>query len=251
MRKSKYTKEILENAVSNSSSIRQVLFFLNLKEAGGNYYYISKLLKQYNISTAHYLKQGWAKGLSKNDNPAILATSLKNRTPDEIAFSKNSPASVSGCRIKNKLLETGREYKCEGCGNPGVWCGSSMSLDVDHKNGVNNDNRLENLRFLCPNCHRQTPTWGNKRQPFNQIKGYKGENITINNLCGCGKEICKKSKECIKCHLKNIPRNKKFDIAADELQKLINEYPMTTVGKLLGVSDNAVRKRCKKLNLVI
>jgi 5-methylcytosine-specific restriction endonuclease McrA len=54
------------------------------------------------------------------------------------------------------------EYKCAECGLED-WLGKPIALDLDHINGVNNDYRLDNLRFLCPNCHRQTDTWGNRK----------------------------------------------------------------------------------------
>ena len=56
-------------------------------------------------------------------------------------------------------------YKCAFCGNEGEWRGKQISLELDHINGKHNDNRLENLRWLCPNCHATTPT-------------YRGKNIT-------------------------------------------------------------------------
>ena len=69
--------------------------------------------------------------------------------------------------IKQKLIE----YKCQKCGNEGVWMGKPLPLILDHENGVNNDNRLENLRFLCSNCDSQLPTYKNRRGS----KGKKGE----------------------------------------------------------------------------
>ena len=58
------------------------------------------------------------------------------------------------------------EYKChnELCNNNGICFGHKMALHLDHINGINNDYRIENLRFLCPNCHAITKTWGNKKR---------------------------------------------------------------------------------------
>jgi 5-methylcytosine-specific restriction endonuclease McrA len=63
--------------------------------------------------------------------------------------------------LRNKLID----YECQGCDNKGTWKRSKLILQLDHKNGINNDHRLENLRFLCPNCHSQTETYaaGNKK----------------------------------------------------------------------------------------
>lgn len=60
--------------------------------------------------------------------------------------------------MRRALLAIGRLYKCELCGNDGTWLGVPLTLHVDHINGVNSDCRAENVRFLCPNCHAQTPT---------------------------------------------------------------------------------------------
>lgn len=54
------------------------------------------------------------------------------------------------------------EYKCACCGNTGEWNGRPLVLQLDHINGDNCDNRLENLRFLCPNCHSQTDTFAGR-----------------------------------------------------------------------------------------
>jgi len=67
--------------------------------------------------------------------------------------------------VKRRLIsEKIISYSCAGCGNTGSYNGKKLTLQLDHINGVNNDNRLENLRFLCPNCHSQTDTFcgGNK-----------------------------------------------------------------------------------------
>lgn len=56
------------------------------------------------------------------------------------------------------------EYKCAFCGNTGEWLGQKLTLQLDHINGKNNDYRIENLRFLCPNCHSITPTYAGKNK---------------------------------------------------------------------------------------
>ena len=71
----------------------------------------------------------------------------------------------TGHTTRDKLIrEHLKEYKCECCGNTGEWLGQPLTLELDHINGDHLDNRLENLRFLCPNCHAQTDTFRGKNK---------------------------------------------------------------------------------------
>lgn len=67
-------------------------------------------------------------------------------------------------KLRRALDELGVDYRCAECENTGEWREQQLQLHVDHKNGDPLDNRFENLRYLCPNCHSQTLTWGNKKR---------------------------------------------------------------------------------------
>jgi 5-methylcytosine-specific restriction endonuclease McrA len=79
---------------------------------------------------------------------------------------KDSTANRSS--IKSKILREGLlEYICQICGIPPIWNGKELSLTLDHINGESTDHRIENLRFICPNCDRQLPTYCNKNWKVN------------------------------------------------------------------------------------
>ena len=75
------------------------------------------------------------------------------------------PEWVKVAFLKRRIIEDNLiPYKCDKCGNQGEWLGKKLTLQIDHINGNHFDNRLENLRFLCPNCHAQTPTYAGKNK---------------------------------------------------------------------------------------
>jgi hypothetical protein len=109
------------------------------------------------------------------------------------------------------------------------------SLILDHINGINDDNKLENLRIVCPNCNATLET---------HCKGYKKSNKRNKNYCKCGKEIYKKSKKCLTCNAKD---NRKVERPPyEQLLDEIKELGYTGTGEKYGVSDNAIRKWIKK-----
>lgn len=91
---------------------------------------------------------------------SLRRAAISNRIPDKDVFKRNGHP-LNNDRISKRLLERGWEYNCTLCGI-NSWKGHSLTLHLDHINGDSSDNRENNLRFLCPNCHQQTDTWGNK-----------------------------------------------------------------------------------------
>jgi Zn finger protein HypA/HybF involved in hydrogenase expression len=149
-----YTEEDLRNAVRESTSIRQVLEKLNITPAGGNYQTTNRRIQKLNIDTSHFTGRAWNKG--KTIGP---------KKPIEEYLKENT--AVQSFKLKGRLISEGlKQHKCECCGII-EWNGKPAPLELDHINGNHYDNRLENLRILCPNCHAQTDTYRGKNKKIN------------------------------------------------------------------------------------
>ena len=152
MRPSKYTREQLTQAVRGCSSVRQVLVRLNVAPYGGNYGVLRRAIARFDIDTSHFTGRSWSRG-QQLPTRRSLETYLANLAP------------IQSFKLKRRLLRDGIfEARCARC-SLSVWQGSPIPLELDHINGDNSDNRLQNLRLLCPNCHALTPTYRSKRRP--------------------------------------------------------------------------------------
>lgn len=147
--RNKYSKEFLENAVQKCTSFRQLILYLGLKEAGGNYENLKRKCVEYQIDTSHFTGQGWNIPAHPNYGNGI---NLEERF---IKHAKRIPAYKTKDVLLNHSL---KEYKCELCGIS-EWLGHKITLQLHHINGDPSDDRLENLQLLCPNCHSQTDTY--------------------------------------------------------------------------------------------
>ena len=153
-RKRTYTDEQFIAAVESSLSWRQVLRKLNLNPTGGNYVSMKGLSLRLDVSTEHFTGKGWNKG-GRYKSPS------KRQTKDILV--ENS-TYTSTHHLKHRLWkEELLKNECYECGIKD-WNGKTISLQLDHINGVRTDNRLENLRILCPNCHSQTETFAGKNK---------------------------------------------------------------------------------------
>ena len=146
-KKRKWTEVQLKEAVKKSRSYRQVLHYLGLKEAGGNYAQVKKYIKEYNLSIKHFKGRGWNKGLKGIDKPIL---------PLEKILVQNS--NFQSYKLKRRSFAAGlKQPRCEECGWAEKALDDRLPLELDHINGDSHDNRLENLRILCPNCHSLQP----------------------------------------------------------------------------------------------
>lgn len=216
----KFLQKVIE-VLPECNSINEVCKYLNLKYVNGYYKKVKKTIIDNNLDISHFGT------LEKT----VIHPSFK-RVSNEEYFKNNT--SHNGTSILKRLLNLGRERKCENpeCGLK-KWHDNDIPLQVHHINGNHFDNRLENLQILCPNCHALTDTYGNSKIHREKSKEEKNNKILVSNISN------------------NILEQKKEEIEKEDLLRLFKRYKsFVKVGKILGISDNGVRKRCKKLGIL-
>jgi hypothetical protein len=226
-----WTDEQLIDAVKTSNKFIDVALKLGLNNLGTNYNTIKKHIKLLNLDTSHFLNR---KELSKEARKKI------NKLSHDELFTINNidRKYIKKIIIKDNLLP----YVCSLCGIS-EWIGKQLSLHLDHINGVNNDNRLSNLRFLCPNCHSLTETYCAKNKKNNN------ETKLIKYCSVCKKEISNYATMCRKCSSQN--RKTKIEWLDDQtLLDLVKQSSYCAVAKQLNVSANAVKKHLHSRGLL-
>lgn len=146
----KSSDDDFKKVVSKSISIRQVLINLGYAPKGGNYRTIKNRISKLNISTSHFLGKGANKGQTFGPKRPLKDYLLNKFSIKSISLKKRL--------INEKLLKK----ECSNCKNS-TWLGNSIPLEIDHIDGNHENNNLENLRLLCPNCHSLTPTFRRRK----------------------------------------------------------------------------------------
>jgi hypothetical protein len=243
--------------VKEAKSYADILRGVNLAYKGGNINTVKRRIELLKLDDSHI-----PKGMGSNQGREFI---YRRYSIDEamrdvfIVDSKMQRERVKNLLIRFNLIP----YRCE-CGIEGSWRGKKLSLQLEHKNGTANDNRLENLCFMCPNCHSQTSTFAGKstRKNYKEYdtqefrndcktltakatkQKYKISSTLLGKICD-RLEIERPVRECMETRkVKNRP-------SKERLTELIKQYSMVGVGKMFSVSDNAVRKWCKSYNIAL
>ena len=246
MTKVKINDELFTQIVTESTSIRQVLIKGGWSPTGGGAYdQIQTRINRLKLDISHFLGQGHSKGKT-------IATRDTWRKLDEYLV-LDGPA-ISAHILKKKLIKAAiKKHQCEKCYTT-EWCNLPIPIELDHVNGNRYDNRLENLRILCPNCHAQTDTYCGKN--------IKNRPVYPCSVCGipkknkyrltCGDLSCLQKLKGQYKRIQPEPRGRPIKIiwpTKNELEILVWKVPTFTLAKQLGVSDSAIGKKCKQLNI--
>lgn len=260
----KYSEKEITNYIQESHNFAEALSKMGQStNSGSNRLLISHYAKEHNIDISHF------------------GSSATRRTPQDIFIEKSTATQ----NILRKYYRKGNysEYKCAICGLEPFWNGQELTLTLDHINGVSDDHRLENLRWICPNCDRQLPTYGSKRRKKHLYCQKCGKEVVRGNKTGlcvecywenkrknpkitnkwktpsgkcpiCGKSIDKSNKHCRQCDnqiRKDIATQARIDkgITREFLKNEIRNKSFVQIAKEQGVTDNSIKKWCKRFSL--
>ena len=142
------------NAVATSISICEVIRKMRRAFHGSNYKWVKHWVAELQLDTSHW--RGQRHGTSGR----------QLRLPWELILVENSVFKINARMKRRMIAENLLRNECYVCGIPAIWHGKPLILRLDHENGIRNDNRIQNLRLLCPNCDSQTDTYcGKNKRP--------------------------------------------------------------------------------------
>lgn len=146
------------SAVTSSVSVAEILIKLGRSLTGSNYIFVKRNVARLNLNTSHLLGKKHGK------------TGASQKISWDKILIENSPYHLFPARKQRLISENLIPYKCAICACLPIWQSKSLVLRLDHINGKNRDHRLSNLRFICPNCDSQLPTYCGKNKTFQSQK---------------------------------------------------------------------------------
>jgi hypothetical protein len=230
----RYAEDEARAAIAASRSYTEAVRRLGMCASGGGYLILKKYAALWSIPTDHF----------DPDGARLAGLQAAHRRATPLAELLVEGRFTQGARLKARLYEAGlKQPRCELCGQGEEWRGRRMSLILDHVNGVRSDNRLENLRIVCPNCNATLDTHCGRNAAF----------VGRRECARCGVEFRPKrsrqrycSRACaIRAPKEGRPRPNLRRVDRPPYEHLlaeIAELGYVGVGRKYGVSDNAVRK---------
>jgi Zn ribbon nucleic-acid-binding protein len=231
----RYTEAEARAAIASSLSYAEALRKVGLRPAGGNHQLFRRYVNDiWRIPTGHFDPS--------RASLESLARARPQRTPLDAVLVADSCYSRKA--LKSRLYEAGlKSRRCELCGQDENWNGTRMSLILDHINGVPDDNRIENLRIVCPNCAATLDTHCGRKNKLPEracvrcgqhFVPRRNEHRYCSRYCGIRHDESRRDPH---------PQTRKVDRPSyKQLLADLESMSFVAVGRKYGVSDNAVRK---------
>lgn len=233
----RYSEQEAREAVAASASYSEVLRRLGMRPAGGNHAVLRNYVDNvWRIPTDHF-------------DPAAASAAALGKPPKPLDQVLIKGSTYSRGKLKERLFATDLKRRiCEMCGQNENWQGRRMSLILDHVNGVPDDNRIENLRIVCPNCAATLDTHcGRKNRlspPLRECRRCRREfTAKYRRHVYCSQECAMRRDRSPELRGRPAPDSRK--VHRPPYERLLEEIEATgysAVGRKYGVSDNAVRK---------
>lgn len=239
----RYTEDEAREAVAVSESYSEVLRRLGMRPAGGNHALLKKYVDEvWKIPTDHF-------------DPGAAASRHLHSSPRPLVEVLVRGSNYSRGHLKQRLFKEGlKERRCEMCCQDENWHGRRMGLILDHVNGIPDDNRIANLRIVCPNCAATLDTHcGRKNRIQAPLRACRrcGREFAVkyrqHRYCSrsCGMRWDRSSVRGKQRGLRGVPTLGARKVERPPYEQLVSEIDATSylaVGRKYGVSDNAVRK---------